>query len=355
MAVAPVTPFAGSASIVKTGGRAVFALYGPIEGGIVTNPQNAADQGLSTAETLYVDIVGIATLGEGPTTYPLQPGQSYFIPAGDAVNVSVNAASSGHRFSAIMWQPAMPFVPSRAKFPPPGPTNVLETIPSYLYQEYQDDDDLQAFVAGYNTQAQEYVDWFNQIGLPVYTGSLIVGALLDWVAAGLYGMTRPALPSGLNRNEGPLNTWALNTLPLNEQRVIGNQNFFATTDDTFKRVLTWHLFKGDGKVFNIRWLKRRIMRFLIGVNGTNPNIDNTYQVSVTFGLNGEVSIRILGGVRNVLAGPLNTWALNTLPLNTMRSTFITFAKLSEAPILQAAIAAGVLEMPFQFTYDVTIG
>ena len=43
----------------------------------------------------------------------------------------------------------------------------------------------------------------------------------------------------------------------------------AVTDDVFKRILTWHFYKGDGKNFSVRWLKRRIWRFLQGANGTD--------------------------------------------------------------------------------------
>jgi len=34
-------------------------------------------------------------------------------------------------------------------------------------------------------------------------------------------------------------------------------------------------------VFNVQWLKRRVLRFLNGANGISPTIDNTYAVSVS--------------------------------------------------------------------------
>lgn len=231
---------------------------------------------------------------------------------------------------------------------------LTQTIPSYLYQQYSDDDDLQAFVASYNQIAQQYVTWFAQIGLPVYTGALIAGALLDWVAAGLYGFIRPVLPSGHSQAVGPFNTEAFNTRPYNVRKLIGSANYYATDDDTFKRIITWHYYKGDGKVFNIRWLKRRIMRFLSGQNGTSPSVDNTYQVSVTFGVGNQVNIRILRGLRTVTGGAFNTVSFNALPFNAIRSTFRQFAPLVDAPILKAAIDSGACELPFQFTYVVTV-
>lgn len=239
-------------------------------------------------------------------------------------------------------------------FPPSGPTSLTKTIPSYLYQQYQDDDDLQAFVEAYNILAQSYVDWFNSTPLPVYTDGQIAGALLDWVASGLYGLPRPALPSGRNRNLGPLNTYALNVLTPNGQERIGPDNFYATNDDAYRRILTWHFYKGDGKYIDVRWLKRRVMRFLIGENGTAPNIDNTYQVSVTFGVGNQVNITILSGLRTLTGGPLNTMQLNTIGPNMIRSTFVQFAPLEYAPLFKAAVDAGVLELPFQFTYVVNI-
>ncbi len=176
----PAQVFRAASSIVRVGGQPEIALYGPLVGGVVTNPATAADQGLVLPEILYIDITGAdATLGISVSSYPLQPGQSYLLPLGQTTNVSVNAATSGHKFSAVLWQPPVPFppTPKPGPFPPSGPTTVLKTIPSFLYQQYADDENLQAFVASYNEMAQEYVDWYNQISLPVYT--LQSGGLLD--------------------------------------------------------------------------------------------------------------------------------------------------------------------------------
>lgn len=240
-------------------------------------------------------------------------------------------------------------------FPPPGPTSLTAIIPAYLYDEYSDDPDLQAFWAAYNTLAQQYLNWFVQIGLPVYTGPLIVGALLDWMAQGLYGIARPALFSGHTKDVGPYNTWAFNTIPFNRLKRVGPQTYYATTDDIFKRVITWLVFKGDGKVFNIRWLKRRVARFLLGFNGTAPNVGQTYQISVTFGVGGEVTIRLISGVRKVVGGALyDRFLFNTMRFNGINTTFEPLTPLANAQTFQEAVDAGVLELPFQFTYDVVI-
>ena len=281
---------------------------------------------------------------------------------------------------------------------------MVGTIPSYLYQEYSDDDDLQAFVSAYNTIAQQYIDTFNQINLPIYTGPLIVGSLLDWVAAGLYGFDRPSLSSGLNRNLGPFNTWALNTIPFNAYKLIGNANITVTTDDIFKRIITWNFFKGDGNVINIRWLKRRIMRFLYGINGANVNVDQAYQISITFGMVNRVELQPIIGKRTLTGGSilnsfafnsmqfnaiqtnvnieqttiefsetdqvdiqlisgnsvliggaiLNRFALNSMPFNTIQSSFTPLTPLPNAAIFKEAMDAGVLQLPFQYKYIVSI-
>lgn len=95
------------------------------------------------------------------------------------------------------------------------PAYQSDTLKSYLYVQYNDDDDLQAFVEAYNALSQEIITWLAEANLPVYTGAPITGALLDWVAMGLYGQSRPTLPSGFNRNRGPFNSLEFNTLPFN--------------------------------------------------------------------------------------------------------------------------------------------
>lgn len=230
-----------------------------------------------------------------------------------------------------------------------------QTIPSYLYQEYADDQDLQAFVASYNSLAQEYVNWFNQIGLPIYTGYLIAGLLLDWVAAGLYGQIRPSLQIGNYRTTGPFNTYAFNGNGYNRQGRTGKVSSYVVSDDIFKRILTWNYYKGDGNVFDIRWLKRRIMRFLLGTNGTAPDIDQTYDVSITFGVGNQANIVLISGSATSLKKTTyNDFAFNTRAFNENVSSFNPTPPYPLAPALKAAILAGVLQLPFQYTWTVSI-
>jgi len=208
--------------------------------------------------------------------------------------------------------------------PEQPPTTTQNVIPSYLYVQYNDDESLQAFVEAQNEQAQAYLDWFNQTGilLAVYTSGAISGTLLDWVAAGVYGMLRPGLPTFGQPARGPFNTFTFNSLPFNGFVPAQGQTFYETSDDIFKRVLTWAFYKGDGRVFNVRWLKRRIARFLNGINGSDYTIDQTYFISVTF--------------------------------TGLYAVTITLPNSAEAVIFKAAVEGGALELPFQFTWTVTL-
>ena len=197
-------------------------------------------------------------------------------------------------------------------------------VPQYLYQQYADDDNLQTFVAGYNAYAQTYLKWFFQSKLSIYAGNTYVaGPILDWVAGGLYGMTRPVLASGQQAALGPYATYAYGGLAYAALKFVGATTVYGTTDDIFKRIMTWQLYKGDGKQFTIKWLKRRIMRFLYGTDGTDYIIDNTYPVSVAIA-SGVVTITLTG----------------TPPY--------------QSTIFQAAVAQGALELPPFYTYTVNI-
>lgn len=357
----PIAIYGLAVSAVPIGNRPEFAVYAPVIGGVITNPSDASGQGIPIVEVLYLDPTGApAGLEAFGTTIALQPGQTYTIPANQTTNISVNAVTSGHRFSGYIFQNPTPFppAPQPGTFPPSGPTTLTETIPAYLYKEYDDDEDLQAFFAVYNALVQQYVSWFSTISLPVYTGVEISGALLDWIAEGLYGMRRPSLSSGLNRDIGPLNTWGPNEfVPLNTLKRIGPTNVAVTTDDVFKRIMTWNFYKGDGNVFNLLWLKRRIKRFLIGVAGTAPNIDQTSDISVDYGGGNQIAIRITVSTRSISGGALpNRFGPNQfVPLNSLRTVFHpgppAYALES---VLKEAIDGGVLQLPFQFTYVVII-
>jgi hypothetical protein len=138
-------------------------------------------------------------------------------------------------------------------------------------------------------------------------------------------------------------------------RNIPPADYSMTSDDIFKRIMTWHIDKGDGKVFDIRWLKRRIMQFLTGINGTEGQTDETYPVSITFGAGNQVNINLQPNrIRFIKGALLGTFLMNSVPLNDYESSLTQFPVSPQAPILKAALDAGVLEVPFQFKFVVNI-
>lgn len=238
-------------------------------------------------------------------------------------------------------------------FPPSGPTTLTLTIPSYLYTQYADDDSLQAFVVSYNAFAQQYVGWFTNGQLANYT--VQVGPLLDLVGAGIYGVVRPSLSSQFSIDVGPFNSFEYNTAPFNSFRVQAPQNTVAVSDDVYKRIITWNFFKGDGNVFCVSWLKRRVVRFLFGVDGTDtPLTANTQQVSVTIA-GSTWTITLVTGIRKIVRGPFNTWQLNSIPFNGDTSTFTPLTPIPNGILLQEAVRAGILVLPFQYNFVVNVG
>ena len=108
MAVPPVTPVAGNASVVTTGGTSVFAALGGINGGFIQNPASAADQGLSSAEDLIINPIGAAAdptpggVAHG-TNFRVPPGGTWEFIAGQTTPTGVNALSNGHKFSVVVF------------------------------------------------------------------------------------------------------------------------------------------------------------------------------------------------------------------------------------------------------------
>lgn len=361
---------AGLASVIDTGGTAVFIANEDIAygGGLVTNPQNAIDQGIDNSESIFVSLISAPGLKTGVGVTAVAPGQTFIVPPGS--KVWVNAPTSGHRFTAIFRTVATtwPATPVPGNFPPTDVTGLKSVIYAYLYQQYSDDDDLQAFIAALNSMQQDYVDTFNALNLPIYTQPLIAGLLLDWVANGIYGFSRPITYARRLLSIGPMNTWTPNQkVPINTKHNPPPTDVVIVDDDFYKRALTWHYQKGDGRYFNVRWLKRRVMRFLVGANGYSPHIDDTSRVSITFGPNNECTIRLVNYERRVVGGALpNRFGPNgtnappanrfgIVPLNSIVSVIVNYTPLPYQSQLQQAISTGVLELPFQFKFIVIIG
>jgi hypothetical protein len=101
------TPVAGVTTITSgTPGTPVIAIAANQAGGYIVNPTTAADQGLPTAEPLYVNQVTGATLNANGTTLALLPGQAYTIIPSTTTPVTVSSASANHQFTAVQWPTA---------------------------------------------------------------------------------------------------------------------------------------------------------------------------------------------------------------------------------------------------------
>jgi len=102
-----VTPVPADATAVAVGGspvNAIVATPGGIGGGFIQNPVAPADQGLANTEPLYVDPTGNpATLAGNGSTFRLEAGQTWTAIVGQTTATSVNATSSGHKFSGVKW------------------------------------------------------------------------------------------------------------------------------------------------------------------------------------------------------------------------------------------------------------
>ncbi|WP_447782131.1 hypothetical protein [Enterobacter asburiae] len=229
-----------------------------------------------------------------------------------------------------------------------------DIIKSYLYTQYNDDDDLQAFVSAYNAMAQEIYSWMINANLPIFVGGYNVGDQLKWIARGIYGVKPPVLVSGKQITYGPFNTVMFNQLPFNGRKVVNQSEQVVVSDDLFKRIMTWNFYKGDGYYFTIPWLKRRIIRFLTGIDGMDVVNDQRWSVSVLFSGSGA-SISIIKGYRRLTNSSLyNSFGFNTRVFNQKTSGVIKSTEYEYAELFKQAFDSGLLHMPFYQPVSVTI-
>jgi hypothetical protein len=99
-----VTPSAVLATVVPTAGSAILVVDANPQGGLLQNPLQATDQGITTAEPLLIDPTGVnPTLEANGTTFSIVPGQTWDIIPGQTTQTKVTAATGGHKFSGIQW------------------------------------------------------------------------------------------------------------------------------------------------------------------------------------------------------------------------------------------------------------
>jgi hypothetical protein len=98
------TPVQGPAvQTPTTPGTAVTAIDPNQSGGYIVNPATNTDQGIPTAEVLYVSQVGLAATHANGTTIALQPGQSYTVIPLTTTPVTVASNTPNHKFTAVEW------------------------------------------------------------------------------------------------------------------------------------------------------------------------------------------------------------------------------------------------------------
>lgn len=229
-----------------------------------------------------------------------------------------------------------------------------DIIRSYLYTQYNDDDNIRAFVTAYNTMAKNIYDWMRTANLPIFVGGYNSGDQLRWIARGIYGVKLPVLASGRQLVLGAFNTFTFNTVPFNTRKVINQSEQVVVSDDLFKRIMTWNFYKGDGFYFTIPWLKRRIMRFLTGINGVDVVNDQHWSISVLFS-GGGASVSIIKGFRKLTDSSVyNAQAFNSRAYNQKTSVLIKSNEYEYASLFKQAFDSGLLHMPFYQPVSVTI-
>ncbi|MFM0503976.1 hypothetical protein [Paraburkholderia caffeinilytica] len=229
-------------------------------------------------------------------------------------------------------------------------TSPLDTvIPTYVYGQFSDDPDIQAFFAGLNTTAQGYVDWFLQTPLSVYTSPNINGPLLDWIGQGIYGIERPVISTLSSRSYGAYNTLPYNTRAYGTRQHINSGTAESASDDIYKRTLTWYTYLGDGRQMSVEWLRRRVARFLFGANGSDIPADYFWQVGI--------SRSSTGFTGSFGSAPYNTQAYGTRKTRknlAARSLTIAIPAGQNSQIFQALFNEGYLAVPFQVRFTVVI-
>lgn len=98
----PSAPNTGGAmSLAQAATAQVLFTAGEVAHGcLITNPLSAADQGIATAEEIWVSVAATATQSAATSSIPIPPGSSFSCGGGLTSAVSWIAASQGHKISA---------------------------------------------------------------------------------------------------------------------------------------------------------------------------------------------------------------------------------------------------------------
>lgn len=222
-------------------------------------------------------------------------------------------------------------------------------VPAYVYSQFADDPDIQSFFAALNSEAQGYVDWFNSTPLSVYTADAISGPLLDWVGQGIYGIERPSMSTLLTRSYGSYNTVTYNALAFNTRKHINSGVAEMATDDIYKRTLTWYTYLGDGRQMSIQWLRRRVARFIYGINGTDVTADHFSKISI---VQPAIAFSAAYGVPPYNSQAYITRKSRKIPAAHALQIILPAGQISQQ--FQILVEAGYLALPFQVKFTVVV-
>lgn len=227
---------------------------------------------------------------------------------------------------------------------------LTDIIPAYIYKQYQDDENILAFADGINSLSQEYLDWFNQTPMGVYTNSNVAGALLDWVGNNLYGLFRPTISTSSITSSGELGTNTLGTHTIGTLTVTNSGTAQVANDDIYKRLMTWFLYRGDGVQMSVEWVRRRVARFIYGAYGADIDV----------GLITNVGIAL--PTDSTTLGSTNSFAVNTQAVNTSvpititqsHALVITVPNIAMGNTFQTLFNGNYLPLPFQVNFKVVL-
>lgn len=206
---------------------------------------------------------------------------------------------------------------------PPIPLQTV--VPAYPYTQYADDANIVAFFYAYNVLSQQYLDWFNNTPMALYTSPNITGPLLDWVLTGIYGIARPVFSTlATTYIANAVDELPINTLAINQAYSVSSGSAVVANDDYYKRTATWFLWMGDGRAFNFMVLRKRVARFLYGQNGSDVELSYAQNVSIEVGSNpNDITITIPPGTSSsYFEEAINTGVL-TLPFQLVPTVVIT--------------------------------
>lgn len=97
-------PQQGLVTVITVGGQSVMVIPPGAYGGYIWNPFSAADQGIPAVEPLYINPIGAAPLQAFNSTVAIYQGSDFTVPVKRSITgIWVNAATSGHQFTAVYW------------------------------------------------------------------------------------------------------------------------------------------------------------------------------------------------------------------------------------------------------------